>query len=121
MNGTRFGVGTVLGVIMAVAAGLMPLPSSAVVLGYITGNDYMKLSNEQRTGWLVGALDGMMAESIAVTNDPSGPWLGRCVGKMETSQVQAIFEQELTAKPEGWHAPAAIILRARLFAVCKSN
>lgn len=121
MNYSRFRVGMVLGAVIAVTVGLMPQRSSAVVLGYVTGKDYMKLSSEQRMGWLVGALDGMMAESVAVTKDANGPWLGRCVGKMQNSEVQAIFEKEIAANPDSWHAPAAFILRASLHTTCRSN
>lgn len=121
MNRTRFRVGIVLVTIIGVTACFMPLQSSAVVLGYVTGSDDMKLGSEQRMNWLIGALDGMMAESAAVTKNAKGPWVGRCVGNMENSQVRTIFERELAAKPESWHAPAAFILRASLQAACKSN
>lgn len=121
MSRTRIRVGTVPLAIVAVAAGIVPQQSLAIVLGYLTGNDYMRLSGERRRDWLIGALDGMMAESVAVTKDPGGPWIGRCVGKMDNSQAQAIFEKEMAAKPESWHAPAAFILRASLHASCNST
>jgi len=96
-------------------------PSTGVVLGYVTGNDYLALPDEARMGWLIGALDGMMAESIALEKDSNGPWLGRCVRSFDNSQIKAIFEKQLAANPESWHAPAAMILRGRLWEVCNSK
>ena len=33
---------------------LAALPEDAVILGYISGNDYLELDSDARTGWLIG-------------------------------------------------------------------
>ena len=35
-----------------------------VTLGYVTGNDYMKMDENSRTNWLIGVMDGIMAEDL---------------------------------------------------------
>lgn len=100
---------------------MISLDANAIVLGYVTGNDYLNMSEESRKNWLVGVMDGVMAESIALVKDTNGPWLGRCVARYEMQQLKAIFEKELSSNPEGRHAPAAIIFRSRIAAFCNGN
>lgn len=97
------------------------LAQDGITLGYVMGNDYLKLSELERTSWVVGAMDGIMSEAAALSKDPKGPWLGRCVKGVPTSQIKAMFEQELQAHPDSWHVPAAFIFRARLSTFCKSR
>ena len=33
--------------------------ANSVVLGYITGNDYLKLNKESQTSWVTGSVDGL--------------------------------------------------------------
>jgi len=95
---------------------------SGVVLGYITGNDYLRMKVETRQFWLLGAIDGIMAEDlhrqIGSEKPARAPWLGDCIEDLGFMQIRAIFEKELKAKPEAWHAPAAQILRGRLHKFC---
>jgi hypothetical protein len=100
---------------------LLPLAAISVVLGYVTGNDYLKLSEPEQTTWLVGTMDGVMAEDFSVTKPSNGPWLGRCVGSLPINQVKAMFDQELKSKPESWHAPAAFIFRQRMERFCRGR
>ncbi len=92
-----------------------------IALGYVTGNKYMKLSDNERSTWLIGVLDGLMAEDLMLRDDMKGPWVGRCIKGLPTSQIKAVFEKELLAKPESWHAPAAVIFRARMEQFCKGR
>lgn len=96
---------------------LLSINAGAVVLGYVTGNDYLKMDEATRTDWLVGVADGIMAESL-FSDSQSEPWLGQCVKTHELRQLKAIFEKELSNKPESWHAPAALIFRTRIQEFC---
>ncbi len=98
---------------------LAALPEDAVILGYISGNDYLELDSDARTGWLIGVMDGIMAESLVAEKDSDSPWLGNCVDGLAVDQIRAIFEKELTGNPESWHAPAALIFRAMMQDFCK--
>jgi len=80
---------------------LSSLPVHAIILGYVTGNDYLKLDNNAKLNWLIGVMDGMMAEATLVKKDNQGPWIGRCVGGLSTEQIRAIFEKELSQNQEG--------------------
>lgn len=100
---------------------LTALPVHAVTLGYVTGNDYLKWDDNTRMGWLIGATDGIMAESFLIKKDDNGPWLGRCVDGLTKEQIKAIFEKELSDNPESWHAPAALIFRGKMQDFCKGR
>ena len=97
---------------------LATLPTHAVILGYVTGNDYLKLNQHDRMSWLVGAMDGIMAESAIIKKDKDDPWLGRCIRGLELEQIKAMFEKELSENPESWHAPAAFIFRDMMKEFC---
>lgn len=110
--------------IISIFASLLLFASSsahAISLGYVTGNDYLKLDENSRLSWLVGAMDGIMAESAMIEKDSKGPWLGRCINGLDTQQIKAIFEKELNNNPEGWHAPAAFIFRVKMEKYCKGK
>lgn len=96
----------------------LSLPAEGIVLGYLTGNAYQALDDGARMGWLVGVMDGIMAEDFTINSPPGGPWLGKCVEELDKEQLKAIFEKELQAKPQAWHAPAALIFRATLSRFC---
>ena len=89
----------------------------AISLGYVTGNDYREMTDSEKSAWLAGAVDGVIAESISANSEKS-PWLSVCIGSHEFQQIKAIFEKELTDNPEGWHAPAALIFRKRIKDFC---
>jgi len=95
-------------------------PAYSVTMGYTTGTEYFKFNEKSRIDWLIGAMDGIMAEStyINISKAERGTWLGRCIEGLEFEQIKAIFEKELNTKPEEWHAPAALILRGTLARFC---
>jgi len=114
MDNIRIAVMTVFMLIPA-------LPAQAIILGYITGNEYLKLDDNEKLGWLIGVMDGIMAESIYIKKDGQGPWLGRCIDGLDTQQIKAIFEKKLRENPGEWHAPAALIFRGNMKDFCKGR
>ena len=100
---------------------LTAIQAQAITLGYVTGNDYMKMDNDARLAWVIGAMDGIMAESFAHKKDDKGPWLGRCVDGLTTHQIKAMFEKELGNNPEAWHAPGALVFRGKMKKICKGR
>lgn len=92
---------------------------SAVSLGYVTGNDYIKMKGNDKSAWLVGAIDGIIAESISNSRETT-PWLSSCIAQHELNQIKAIFEKELDENPESRHAPAAFIFRKRIADFCSA-
>lgn len=67
---------------------------------------------------MLGAIDGIIAESLSTDKDALGSWLGDCLKSFELPQTKAIFEKELKENPEEWHAPAAIILKSKFEEIC---
>lgn len=98
-------------------------PAYSVTMGYTTGTEYVKFSERSRIDWVRGAMDGIMAESTYtnISKAEQGTWLGRCIEGLEFEQIKAIFEKELNARPEGWHAPAALSLRGTLAKFCSNR
>ncbi len=112
-------------IVIAAAAMLLALlygRAEGIILGYTTGNDYLQMQNQARQIWLLGAMDGIMAEDLEEQiegKEPAkAPWLGDCIEGLEFMQIKAIFEKALRSQPEAWHAPAALIFRDRLHKFC---
>jgi hypothetical protein len=99
------------------------LHADGIFLGYATGHAYLKMGEESRQWWLIGATDGIIAESIhAKSIDVTkGHWLGRCIEGLSIEQIRAMFEKELKEKPEAWHAPAALIFYGKMQDFCKGR
>jgi|WetSurMetagenome_2_1015567.scaffolds.fasta_scaffold1004639_1 hypothetical protein len=103
---------------------------SGVTLGYVTGNDYMKMDENSKTNWLIGVMDGIMAEDLlSQSHSPSSdkkekikePWLGRCIKGIPISHIKAMFEKELKDNPDGWHAPAALVFKKKFKQFCEKR
>ena len=109
----------------------------AVPLGYITGNRYLALPENERLHWFLGVMDGLMAEdfnsesSRASRKEKVGVgagvdtdwydllWTARCAERYPIEQLKAIFEKELKENPSSWHAPAAYVARQKIYQICK--
>ncbi|MFC3853506.1 hypothetical protein ACFOSD_11725 [Salinispirillum marinum] len=89
----------------------------AVSLGYVTGDDYFRMSENEKSAWLAGVSDGIIAESLT-SSSLEIPWLSSCIAIYEFQQIKAIFEKELNDNPEVWHAPAAFIFRKKIKDFC---
>ena len=100
---------------------LVSLNANAVVLGFVTGSDYIKMKTDAQTSWVVGVMDGIMEESISQKPGALEPWLGSCVKRHDWQQLKALFEKELNANPESWHAPAALIYRSTINKFCNGR
>jgi|TARA_B110000902_G_C13890730_1_gene430465 hypothetical protein len=92
--------------------------ANAIILSYVTGNDYLALSERDQDLWFVGVLDGTMSEGNIIEKDPMGNWLSKCASNTPIPQFKAIYEKELRNNPDGWHAPAAFIVRGSLRSYC---
>ena len=105
--------------------------ANAVALGYMTGNKYQKLSEQERLYWFIGVIDGLAAEQLVSPKSSSGSknsdgndnapdslWISECMGQFPIEQLHAIFEKELRETPESWHAPAALVARSRFEKMC---
>lgn len=82
----------------------------------LSGNEYRKLTNEQRLSWTVGAADGIMTEQLFASNKK--PPLVECLAKLDREQMQAMFEKALDGQPERWQYPAAFVFRQTFMSYC---
>jgi len=100
--------------------------ADGIILGYVTGNKYLTMDEQSRKFWLIGAMDGIMAECVNPQNNKEkdikkNTWLGRCIDGLSIEQIKGMFEKELKENPEAWHAPAALILRKKMQEFCKGR
>ena len=75
----------------------------------LTGNEYNKLSDNDRTIWLIGVADGLITADLI--SSKSQPPLVKCLAELEWEQIRAIFEKNLKENPEKWNFPAAFSFR----------
>lgn len=112
--------------------------SLAVPLGYVSGNNYLEFSEQERTVWFMGFMDGLMAEDFHskpqvtfkddANLDMRGEdywldrlWTSRCAARHPITQLKAVFEKELNDRPDTWHAPASFIARGKIYEMCKKK
>jgi hypothetical protein len=106
--------------------------ANAIALGYMTGNEYLKLSERERVYWFIGVIDGLAAEQLLSPKKNSGSknsdgkddpsdrvWISDCISRFPIEQLHAIFEKELKETPESWHAPAALVARGEFEKMCQ--
>jgi hypothetical protein len=105
--------------------------ANAVAIGYTSGNEYLKLSEQEKIYWFVGVIDGLAAEQLLSPKNSPGSknsdgkddlsdslWISECISRFPIEQLHAIFEKELKDNPESWHAPAALVARSRFEKMC---
>ena len=82
---------------------LLSFPAKAV-----TGNEYQRLSNLQKTNWSAGVTDGILAV-YALEDYKQTHSFAKCFGELERTQIQSIFKKSLKKQPERWQFPASFI------------
>src|SRR5215204_4020834 len=106
-NGHRM-PSTLISVIVVAPVSLCSLSEAAkgVTMGYETGTSYLKLPDNLRGMWMVGAIDRIIAETFENSGKKAaaGTWLGDCIAGHEVMQIKAVFEKELNRQPESWQA-----------------
>ncbi len=82
----------------------------------LTGNNYRKLSPEQRLSWVVGVTDGILVEQLFASGKK--PELVDCFAKLEWEQVRAIFDKANESQPERWQFQASFLFRQTFLTYC---
>ncbi len=114
--------------ILAIALVLgLAVPASAQVTyikdGFVTGNEYRRLTAGERTAYLMGWLDGAFVSALFGAPDHTEAGtplaaLSRCANGMSNDQLDTIFSKLLGEHPERWHESAHVLMYVAMDEVC---
>lgn len=80
--------------------------SPQIISGFMTGNTYRNLSDQEKHGYAMGIVDGIFASPVlfdAPTTEIQ--WIVTCVRGMTSEQLVAILNKYLNENPATWHEP----------------
>ncbi len=94
--------------------------------GYLSGNDYLKLTNIEKSNYLIGVADGLLSSRLYLNIGTSDEALSdiselkKCLmDKIENNkQLRAIVEKYLTNNPERWSEPMGVLFFVSIKDIC---
>jgi hypothetical protein len=86
--------------------------------GFLTGGDYLQISETERHGYAMGLLDGLFASAIIGGDHAVIARIKSCTLGMKSNQIMAIFDKYLRDHPGIWHQDADIHFLNSLSDVC---
>ena len=94
--------------------------------GYLSGNDYLKLTNIEKSNYLIGVADGLLSSRLYLNIGTSDEALSdiselkKCLmDKIENNkQLRAIVEKYLTNNPERWSEPMGVLFFVSIKNIC---
>ena len=89
--------------------------------GFLTGEQFLKLSADARAKYAPGVIDGILLAPLFGAPKAKLGWLEACVGGMTSSQVSAILETFLKENPSRWHEGAHTSMFAALHESCPNR
>jgi hypothetical protein len=88
--------------------------------GFITGNTYREYSDDLKTVYVMGVIDGMLDAPGLGAPKKRLAWLETCVVGMNGYQVAAIVDKALRDIPEHWHEPMNGEVLSAMATACKA-
>ncbi len=84
-----------------------------IVSGFLTGNDFRELSEDEKTAFLEGVWDGY-AFALSFAGEPPAALLtfSDCIPHLQNDQLLAIVNKFMQEHPERWGDPMAAIVYA---------
>lgn len=89
--------------------------------GFITGNQYKAMKLEERTTYLMGVVDGLFLSPFLKAPSSESRKVKICVARMNNTQIRAIIDKYLDARPERWHQGMHTIFWGGLNETCSIN
>jgi hypothetical protein len=87
---------------------------------FYNGNDYRQLADVQKTAYVVGLFDGLVAAGLLGATDVAPRRLATCFGDdLPQAQLRAIVDKFLDEHPERWGEPMNLLLWASLPQQCR--
>ena len=94
--------------------------------GYLSGNDYLELTNIEKLSYLIGVADGLLSSRLYLNIGTPDEALSdiselkKClVDKIESNkQLLAIIEKYLKNNPERWSDPMGVLFFVSIKDIC---
>ena len=95
------------------ASGVILVPN-----GFLTGQKFLDASEETRTAYSAGLIDGFLGSALFGTPSETAQHLHDCLEDMRNDQVAAIFEKYLRDNPAQWTWGMTVIGNQALRDIC---
>jgi len=99
--------------------GLVPL-GNPFVGGFLTGNDFRRLSEAEKTAYLMGVWDGYLYAPAIGGKSENDQVLKECIPGLQSDQLLAIVNKYVRENPEQWGGPMNEIVFAALPKECRN-
>lgn len=86
--------------------------------GYLSGSDWLSLSEKNRSLYTAGVIDGLKFSPVFAKDQEKTSKLINCTLPMTSRQIRAIAENYVNARPEKWHEPVHFMIFASIIEVC---
>jgi Ssp1 endopeptidase immunity protein Rap1a len=89
-----------------------------IKIGFLTGNQYRALSDDDQHIYAMGVVDGMFLSPFFGASKSKTLWIESCLTRMEDDQVVAIFHKYLEENPTRWRQSMNVLAYAALKKAC---
>ena len=110
---------------ITIALLLIVIPSAAypkddVVIksGFVTGNQYRALPEDERRKYAMGVVDGAFLAPFFGAPKPELLWMETCLTRMQDGQIVAILDKYLSENPVRWHEPMNVLAYVAFKSAC---
>jgi hypothetical protein len=85
---------------------------------FMTGQEYLALSESSRTAYVMGLLDGIFVGPLFGASEARVKALQNCLQEHNNVQIAAILSKYIQDKPERWHDGAHVLFYSRMVELC---
>ena len=89
-----------------------------VLSGFMTGNTYRELSADEKLGYAMGFVNGLLVAPMITGKEEDATWLHPCISGMTNNQVVAILEKFLNDNPARWQQPMTVLSFRAIVQAC---
>ncbi len=86
--------------------------------GFLTGQAYLERSQNERTAYVMGVVDGFAFSPALLGSSECAGALQRCLVGRNNVQLTAIVDKHIRDNPANWHWQANAMIHSALFAQC---
>lgn len=86
--------------------------------GFLTGEEFLKLGENDRTSYVMGLTDGFLAAPLFGADMKYVGWVNDCVKGKTNTQIAAIFRKYLEQNPGRWEKTTQPLMFEALRKAC---
>lgn len=96
------------------------IPSKPIhfIAGFLTGEEYLSLSETDQENYIIGVIDGFTAAPAFGAQGTYYNWLGPCLKERTNTQISAMTVKYLRENPETWNNTASLAVHSTLALAC---